>query len=190
MKTCLTAVPFPLMEILSLSKCVARSYNGGEIMDQIIKKFLVLSLLFSLTYLCSTQALATDHQPPNHLQTMLYTQFTKQQVGFPSSINSSHVDFTRATNRVNLTVGAGKFLKAASAFSLEAGETVKMNFTYSPQYASLEVGLVGPDGNFRYVRGANGALQKTIVVSETGKYYLGFRNNSNISVQVMGFVYY
>lgn len=157
---------------------------------QITKKFLALSFLFSLTFLCSTQALAMEHHPANHLQTMSYSQFTKQQVGFPSSINSLYVDFTRATNRVDITVGAGKFLKAASAFSLEAGETVKMNFTYSPQYASLEVGLVGPDGNFRYVRGANGALQKTIVVSETGKYYLAFRNNSNISVQVMGFVYY
>lgn len=87
-------------------------------MNQITKKFLALSLLFSLTMLCSTQALATELQPTNYLQTMLSTQFTKQQVGFPSSINSSYVDFTRATNRVDLTVGAGKFLKAASAFSL------------------------------------------------------------------------
>lgn len=84
MKTCLMVEPLPLMARLSLSKYISGSYDGGKTMNQITKKVLALSLLFSLTYLCSTQALATDHQPPNHLQTMLYTQFTKQQVGFLS----------------------------------------------------------------------------------------------------------
>lgn len=159
-------------------------------MNQITKKALALSLFFSVAFLCTTQALATEHQSINYPQTMLYSQFTEQQVESPPTIDSFYVDFTRATNRVDLTVGAGKFLKAAFPFSLEAGETVKLNFTYSPQYALLEVGLVGPDGNFRYIHGADGNLKKTIVVSETGKYYLAFRNNSNSTVRVMGFIYY
>lgn len=159
-------------------------------MNLITKKVLALSVFFGIVFLCSTQSLAVEYQTINHPQTMLYSQFAEQQVEFPPTIDSFYVDFTRATKRVNLTVGAGKFLKAATAFSLEAGETVKLNFTYSPQYASLEVGLVGPDGSFRYIHGADGNLKKTIVVSETGKYYLAFRNNSNSPVQVMGFVYY
>lgn len=182
--------PLPLMARLSLSKYISGSYDGGKTMNQITKKVLALSLFFSASFLCTTQALAAEYQTKNSPQTLLYSQFAVQQVESPPTIDSFYIDFTRATNRVDLTVGAGKLLKAASPFSLEAGETVNVNFTYSPQYVSLEVGLVGQDGKFRYVRGANGALQKTIVVSETGKYYLGFRNNSTISVQVMGFVYY
>ena len=159
-------------------------------MNQITKKALALSLFLSVAFLCTTQALAAEHQTTNHPQTMLYSRFTEQQVKFSPTIDSFYVDFTRATNRVDLTVGAGKFLKAASPFSLEAGEIVKLNFTYSPQYALLDVGLVGPDGNFRYIRGADGNLKKSIVVSKTGKYYLAFRNNSESPVQIMGFIYY
>lgn len=99
-------------------------------------------------------------------------------------------DNTRATNRLDITIGAGKLLKADTPFSLEVGETVSMNFTYSPRNSSISAGLIDSNGYFYSFTENFGTINKTIRVNRTGKYYLAFRNNSNSSVQVMGFVYY
>lgn len=163
-----------------------------NIMNQISKTVLVFFLSSCVVFLCSMAASAAGHQAQNCLNTVPYSQLSGQQVNFPSALNKFdfYVDSTRATNHVDLIVDAGKFRKSTSAFSLESGEIVKLNFIYSPQNASPQVGLVGPDGVFRYVSGANGSIQKNIIISKTGNYYLAFQNNSNVSVQIMGFVYY
>lgn len=96
----------------------------------------------------------------------------------------------RATNKFNWNVQPGTTSKASTAFSLESGETVEINCTFSPQKADVDFGLIAPNGRFYYAAGDDGNFKMTIQVKETGEYYLAVRNNSNEIVEVMGFVYY
>ena len=91
---------------------------------------------------------------------------------------------------LNVKVSAGKMVKASSDFYLETGETVEINVSYSPKSASMDFGLIGPDGLFHYVSADDGNLDKTIQVNERGYYTFAMRNNSPHGVQVTGFVNY
>ena len=62
-------------------------------------------------------------------------------------------------------------------FPLEAGETVTINASYSPFSASVDFGLIAPDGYFYYINVKNGSINKTIRVDERGNYMLAVRNN-------------
>ena len=92
---------------------------------------------------------------------------------------------------LDIEVFAGELVQASSNFYLETGETVEINVTYSPKSASMDFGLIAPDGLFHYVRTDVGNLDKTIRVNEWGCYTFAIRNNSFLdTVRVQGFVYY
>ena len=73
---------------------------------------------------------------------------------------------------------------------MAAGETVTIKASYSPFSASVDFGLVAPDGKFYYFNITDGSIDKTIQVDESGNYTLQVRNNSNYEVKVSGFVNY
>lgn len=54
----------------------------------------------------------------------------------------------------------------------------------------IDVGLIAPDGNFYYVTVTNGSIDKTIRVNANGNYTLQFRNNSDVDVELSGYVNY
>ncbi len=56
----------------------------------------------------------------------------------------------RATNSFRMTILANKKLAASSSFPLAAWETVTIKVSYYPFSASIDVGLIAPDGNFYY----------------------------------------
>lgn len=159
-------------------------------MKQVTKKLLISSLSLGMVVLCCTGAFATVYIDAPCSETVSYVQSIEQQAEIISAIDSFNLDNTRATNRLDITIGAGKLLKADTSFSLEVGETVSMNFTYSPRSSSISAGLIDSNGYFYSFTEDSGTINKTIRVNKTGKYYLAFRNNSNTSVQIMGFVYY
>ena len=70
-----------------------------------------------------------------------------------------------------------------------AGDTVRINASYSPD-GSVDFGLVDEDGAFHYINVKNGSIDKTIRVSERGKYKFQVRNNTSVAVKVCGFVRY
>ena len=96
----------------------------------------------------------------------------------------------RATGQFNFTVPAREVAASDSSFPLEAGETVTINASYSPFSASVDFGLVAPDGRFHYLTVENGSIQKTIKVNERGYYTFAIRNNSSDTITVTGFVNY
>lgn len=96
----------------------------------------------------------------------------------------------RATNSFSMTIPANEKLVANSSFSLAAGETVTIKASYAPFSASVDFGLIAPNGMFYYFNITNGSIDKTIQVNESGKYTLQIRNNSNVAVDVAGFVNY
>lgn len=96
---------------------------------------------------------------------------------------------TRASGEFEMTVSAKTKAIADSSFPLEAGETVRINASYSPD-GSVDFGLVDEDGIFHYINVKNGSIDKTIQISERGNYKFQVRNNSSVAVKVKGFVTY
>lgn len=96
----------------------------------------------------------------------------------------------RASGSFNMTVPAKSTLRADKSFPLEAGETVTIKASFSPFSASVDFGLVDPNGVFYYLTASNGTFDKTIRVEERGNYIFAVRNNSSSSVSVSGYVNY
>ena len=96
----------------------------------------------------------------------------------------------RATGRFSMDVPGGALVKANSSFPLEAGETVTIKATYTPFSASVDFGLIAPDGYFYYLNSDDGSFDETIKVDERGNYTFAVQNNSSKAVSVSGYVNY
>ena len=96
----------------------------------------------------------------------------------------------RASGKFDITVTAGGLKPAKTGFPMAAGETVTINATYSPSSADIDFGLIDKNGIFHYLKGENGAFNKKIEIPENGTYTFAVRNNSDVSVNVTGFVKY
>lgn len=96
----------------------------------------------------------------------------------------------RASGSFNMSIPARTKAVADSDFPLAAGETVTIKASYSPFSASVDFGLVAPDGKFYYFNVTDGSIDETIEVDESGNYTLQVRNNSGVTVRVSGFVNY
>lgn len=96
----------------------------------------------------------------------------------------------RATESFSINIPAKTQLSANTSFPLAAGETVTIKASYSPFSASVDFGLVAPNGVYYYFTITNGSIDKTIEVPESGDYTLQIRNNANVEVKVVGFVNY
>lgn len=96
----------------------------------------------------------------------------------------------RASGSFSMSVAAYGKSEADKAFPLESGETVSISAVYSPDDASMDFGLVDPEGVFHYFNVKNGSVDKTIKVEESGNYTFAVRNNSGSTVKVSGFVKY
>ena len=97
---------------------------------------------------------------------------------------------SRATGSFNMTIPAKTKLSASTSFPLAAGETVTIKASYSPFSASVDFGLIAPNGVYDYFNVTDGSIDKTIQVPESGDYTLQIRNNADIEVEVAGFVNY
>ena len=96
----------------------------------------------------------------------------------------------RASGRFSMDVYKNEVVTADTDFPLEIGETVTINAVYSPRSASVDFGLIAPDGLFYPFRAENGRFDKTIEVDQRGYYTFAVRNNSNFDIYVSGFVTY
>ncbi len=96
----------------------------------------------------------------------------------------------RASGRFSMEVYKHEVVSADTSFPLEVGETVTINAVYSPQSASVDFGLIAPDGLFYSIRAQKGSFNETIEVNQRGYYTLAIRNNSDIDISVSGFVTY
>lgn len=100
------------------------------------------------------------------------------------------ISSARATGSFSMTIPSKSQGVASSSFSLAAGETVTIKATYSPYNASVDFGLVAPDGTYYYVNATTGSIDKAIQVNESGSYTLQIRNNASYSVIVAGIINY
>lgn len=96
----------------------------------------------------------------------------------------------RATGSFNWTIPAKTKVKGDIVFPLAAGETVTIKASYSPFSASVDFGIIAPDGNYYGFNITSGSIDKTIRVCESGDYVLQIRNNASTEIEVSGFVNY
>ncbi len=95
-----------------------------------------------------------------------------------------------ATGKFSMDVPANSAVKAGSSFPLEVGEVVTIKATYSPFTASVDFGVIAPDGLFYGLNTTTGSFDKSIEVNQRGHYYLAVRNNSSATINVSGYVNY
>lgn len=96
----------------------------------------------------------------------------------------------RATGKFDIEVPANSAVKAGSSFPLEVGEVVTIKATYSPFSASVDFGLIAPDGLFYGLNTTTGSFDKAIKVNQRGHYYFAVRNNSSEPISASGYVNY
>jgi len=73
---------------------------------------------------------------------------------------------------------------------MAAGETVTINAAYSPSSADVDFGLVDKNGRFYYAEGKNGTFNEKIEIAVSGTYTFAIRNNSDVDIEVTGYVNY
>lgn len=95
-----------------------------------------------------------------------------------------------ASGRFDMDVPGETTVKAKSSFPLEIGEVVTIKATYSPFSASVDFGLIAPDGLFYSINTKNGSFDEAIEVTQRGYYTLAVRNNSLTEIHVSGHVNY
>ncbi len=109
-----------------------------------------------------------------------------------AQIPSNETDFLsiRATGKFDIEVPGNSAVKAGNSFPLEVGEVVTIKATYSPFSASVDFGVIAPDGLFYGLNTTTGSFDKGIRVNQRGHYYLAVRNNSSVDISVSGYVNY
>lgn len=95
----------------------------------------------------------------------------------------------RATGGIEESISK-KAIMTLGEVSLDIGETITYNCTYTPSNASVDVGFIAPDGYFYYSNCTTGSINKTFRVSQRGSYTLAIINNSDVTVTVTGTVNY
>lgn len=148
------------------------------------KRFLALFFASILILGCVGNVFAADKQIMN-LSELVWEEIDDDQVEVMKMFLT-----TRATQRNDADIAAGKTVKDVTAYPLEVGDVVTMNLTFSPPEANMDFGLIAPDKKFYSFKGTDGTFKEKIQVSMTGTYYLAIRNNSKSTVSVVGFVYY
>ncbi len=96
----------------------------------------------------------------------------------------------RSSGQFRMRVSANMLSLADSDFFLEAEETVSIRVPYSPKSASVDFGLIAPDGLFYSSNTENGSISMTFSIGQRGYYTLAVRNNSSNKISVSGYVSY
>lgn len=111
---------------------------------------------------------------------------------YTNAVEKNHTELyaLRATGHFNFSVKEHGTYYIANVLSLEAGDTVRINATYSPVSANIYIGLVDENGKFYYVRPTNGQINVTLGIEKRGDYRLAVVNNSANTVSISGNVYY
>ena len=153
-----------------------------------LKKLCKLILVCAVTMGCLS---GTAGATGTHYERTVYQgELASETLDLFQSVDLGSSVSPRASGSLNITIAANDSAAASEGFPLEVGETVTINCSYTPASASMDFGLVAPNGTFYYYNITDGSINKTIQVSERGYYTLAIRNNSTYSVSVTGYVNY
>lgn len=91
---------------------------------------------------------------------------------------------------INGSVSASSHSISTEKIFLAERGIVTINCSYSPASASVDFGIIAPDGNFYFVNVSSGSINRSIQVKQSGNYAVAIRNNSANTIYVTGFVEY
>ena len=94
------------------------------------------------------------------------------------------------SNSIRTSVAAYSHVVSNEKFFLAERGIITINCSYSPSSASMDFGVIAPDGYFYFLNVGGGSINRSIRVSQSGDYLLAIRNNSSQVVSVVGFVDY
>lgn len=152
-----------------------------------IKKFLALFLACAIAMGALSLTASADNR---HSDDILRMEDMKCEMIDVSRVEVLEKSSMRATGSLNSDIPANTLGVSDIKFSLEVGETVTINCSYSPASASMDFGVIAPDGYFYFLSVKEGSINRSIAVSQRGDYSVAIRNNSSHTVSVMGFVNY
>lgn len=97
---------------------------------------------------------------------------------------------TRSTKSIKGTVAAYSHSISAEKIFLAERGIVTINCSYTPVAASVDFGVIAPDGYFYFLNVEGGSINRSIRVNQSGNYAVAIRNNSSNTIYVTGFVDY
>ena len=107
-----------------------------------------------------------------------------------NDIHNTNEAAMRASGRFSMEVPGKTAVQASTSFPLEAGEAVTIKASYTPFSASVDFGLIAPDGYFYSLNTTTGSFDETIEVDQRGNYTFAVRNNSAQTISISGYVNY
>ena len=152
-----------------------------------IKKFLAVFLACAITMGALSLTASAD---TGHSDDILRMEDMKREMIDVSKVEVLEESSMRATGSINSDMPANTLGVSDIKFSLEVGETVTINCSYSPAFANMDFGVIAPDGYFYFLSVKEGSINRSIAVSQRGGYSMAIRNNSSYIVTVVGFVNY
>lgn len=96
----------------------------------------------------------------------------------------------RATGRLNHTIPKNSVLPIGAEFSLEAGDKVTFNCSYTPKSASVDFGYIDSDNTFHFLNSTSGSIYKALEIPKSGQYTIAIRNNASYAITVTGTIKY
>lgn len=97
---------------------------------------------------------------------------------------------SRATDSIHQDIPAASIGTVGNPFPLKSGKTITFNCSYSPSPASVDFGVIAPDGKFYSINVKGGSINQPIRVGQSGDYSVAIRNNSSQLVRIVGFIDY
>ena len=152
-----------------------------------IKKFLAVFLACAITMGALSLTASAD---TGHSDDILRMEDMKREMIDVSKVEVLEESSMRATGSINSDIPANTLGVSDIKFSLEVGETVTINCSYSPAFANMDFGVIAPDGYFYFLSVKEGSINRSIAVSQRAGYSMAIRNNSSYIVTVVGFVNY
>ena len=95
-----------------------------------------------------------------------------------------------ATGNFSLDIPAGEIIGANSTIPLDDGDTFVVQAAFTTPSASMDFGIVAPNGQFYYVNVTGGIADIAIDITRRGNYKFAICNNSSSPVTVSGYINY
>lgn len=96
----------------------------------------------------------------------------------------------RVSNSLKHQIPANTTTPINDWFYASSGDTVQYNCIYTPSTASVDFGVIAPDGLFYSVNCTSGNINQTIRIDQRGQCLLAIRNNASYDIVVTGSVKY
>ena len=151
------------------------------------KQLLHLLLVCAAVFCCAVTPAGAAQVPSENiirLENMRYDLIE------PSAITQDTDEASPLTTGSLNTTVPPFYSKAVGQISLQRGNVITFNCSYSPSSASVDFGVIAPNGRFYYINVKGGSINQAIRISQSGSYTVAIRNNSSQIVRVVGFVNY